>query len=181
MSSPNGVGSDAPPTNATPRIQRLLFVADAAVADVDELPPVTRAIIDAATEVYVLTPTLPGRLAWLADDVDRFRHYADERLDTVLSHMHSIGADAGGAAARGSVMTVIADAVAEFEPDHILIALLVSDHANWQERRLIEHVESRFRLPQIRVCPLHPHDVTSLEARPDDSSGTGSLHTRERG
>ena len=32
-----------------------------------------------------VTPTLPGRLAWLADDVDRFRHIADERLDTVLA------------------------------------------------------------------------------------------------
>jgi nucleotide-binding universal stress UspA family protein len=147
MSSPNGVGSDAPPTNPTPGIQRLLFVSDAAVADVDELPPVVRAIIDAAIEVCVLTPTLPGRLAWLADDVDRFRHYADERLDTVLSHMHAIGADAGGTAARGSVVTVIADAVTAFEPDHILIALHVSEHANWQERRLIEHVENRFRLP----------------------------------
>ena len=95
----------------------------------------------------MLTPTLPGRLAWLADDVDRFRHFADERFDTVLDHMRAIGADASGAAARGSVMTVIADAVTEFEPDHILIALRVSDHANWQERRLIEHVENRFRLP----------------------------------
>ncbi len=147
MSSPNGVGSDAPPTNPTPGIQRLLFVSDAAVADVDELPPIVRAIIDAATEVNVLTPTLPGRLAWLADDVDRFRHYADERLDTVLSHVHAIGADAGGAARRGSVLTVIADAVTAFVPDHILIALHVSEHANWQERRLIEHVENRFRLP----------------------------------
>ena len=147
MSSPNGVGSDARPTNPTPGIQRLLFVSDAAVADVDELPPVVRAIIDAATEVNVLTPALPGRLAWLADDVDRFRHYADERLDTVLSYMHAIGADASGTARRGSVLTVIADAVTAFEPDHLLIALHVSDDANWQERRLIEHVENRFRLP----------------------------------
>src|SRR4051794_27661097 len=61
--------------------------------------------------------------------------------------MHAIGADAGGAAARGSVVTVIADAVTGFEPDHILIALHVSEHANWQELRLIEHVENRFRLP----------------------------------
>ena len=59
MSSPNGVGSDAPPTNPTPGIQRLLLVSDAAVADVDELPPVVRAIFDAAIEVYVLTPTSP--------------------------------------------------------------------------------------------------------------------------
>jgi nucleotide-binding universal stress UspA family protein len=149
MSSPNGVGSDAPPTSGTPGIQRLLLVSDAAVADVDALPPAVRAIIDAANEVNVLTPTLPGRLAWLADEVDRFRHDADERLDTVLSHMHAIGADAGGAAALGSVVTVIADAVTAFEPDHILIALHVSQHANWQERRLIEHVENRFRLPIV--------------------------------
>jgi nucleotide-binding universal stress UspA family protein len=147
MSSPHGAASNAPPTNYTPAVQRLLFVSDAAVADVDELPPAVRTIIDAASKIYVLTPTLPGRLAWLADDVDRFRHYADERLDTVLSHMHDVGADAGGAAARGSVLTVIADAATEFDPDHILIALHVSDHANWQERRLVEHVEKRFRLP----------------------------------
>src|SRR3954454_85811 len=138
--SPNGVGSDAPPTDPTPGIQRLLFVSDAAVADVDELPPVVRAIIDAATQVDVLTPTLPGRLAWLADDVDRFRHYADERLDTVLSYMHAIGADAGGAAPPGRPPAVLPEAVTAFEPDHILIALHVSEHANWQERRLIEHV-----------------------------------------
>ena len=74
MSSPHGVGTDAPPTNPTPGIQRLLLVSDAAVADVDELPPVVCAIFDAAIEVHVLTPTLPGRQAWLADDVDRFRH-----------------------------------------------------------------------------------------------------------
>ena len=147
MNSQHSPAVDTRARGGTPAIQRLLFVSDAAVADVAELPPAVRAIIDAAAELYVLTPTLPGRLAWLADDVDRFRHYADERLDAVMSHMHTIGADADGEAARGSVMTVIADAVREFEPDHILIALHVSDHANWQERRLIEHVEHRFRLP----------------------------------
>ena len=106
-----------------------------------------RTVIDAAAEVYVVTPTLPGRLAWLADDVDRFRHIADERLDTVLGHMHSIDAHASGVALRGSVLTVIADAVAEFQPDHILIALRSSEHANWQEHKLIAHIEERFGLP----------------------------------
>jgi nucleotide-binding universal stress UspA family protein len=139
--------ADPQPTDRSHSIERLLFVADAAVADVEELPPVVRAVIDAATNVYVVTPTLPGRLAWLADDVDRFRHVADERLDTVLGHMRSIGAHASGAAGRGSVPLVIADAVADFEPDHVLIALRSAEHANWQERRLIEHIEGRFGLP----------------------------------
>jgi len=134
-------------TDHGPAIERLLFVADAAVADVDDLPPAVRATIDAADAVYVVTPTLPGRLAWLADDVNGFRHVADERLDVVLGHMSSIGTDAQGLPRRGSVLTVIADAVADFAPDHILLALQGAEHANWQERRLSEHVEDRFGLP----------------------------------
>jgi hypothetical protein len=42
-------------------------------------------------------------------------------------------------------MTVIADAVDEFKPDHILLALPSAEHANWQEWRLIERIEERFR------------------------------------
>jgi nucleotide-binding universal stress UspA family protein len=135
------------PHGPAPPVERLLFIADAAVADMDELPSAVRAVIDAATELYVVTPTLPGRLAWLADDVDRFRHIADKRLDTVLDHMRAIGAHVTGVAARGSVMRVISDAVEEFRPDHILIALRGPEHANWQERKLIARVEERFGLP----------------------------------
>jgi nucleotide-binding universal stress UspA family protein len=127
--------------------ERLLFVADAAVADVEELPPPVRDMVAGAAEVYVVTPSLPGRLAWLADDVDRFRHVADERLDTVLDHMRLAGANARGRALRGSVLTVLTDAVESFEPDHILLALRSAEHANWQEHRLVEHVERRFGLP----------------------------------
>jgi hypothetical protein len=58
------------PSDHRAPIQRLVFVVDAAVASVDELPPAVRAIIAQAAEVHVVTPTLPGRLAWLADEVD---------------------------------------------------------------------------------------------------------------
>jgi hypothetical protein len=135
------------PKQRTRPIQRLLFVADAAVAEVDDLPPAVRVLIDAAAHIFVLTPTLPGRLAWLADDVDGSRHVADERLDTVLGHVRSINDDVTGRSARGSVMLVIEDAVATFHPDHVLIAVCGPDHANWQEHGLLEHVEERFALP----------------------------------
>ena len=157
---------DSHPHERKPPSQRLLFVADTAVADVEELPPAVRRVIDSAAELYVLTPTLPGRLAWLADDVDWPRHVADERLDTVLGHMHSIGANARGAASRGSVMTVIADAVAEFKPDHILVALRDSEHANWQERNLIEQIEQRFEVPVTTYA---------VDARGHTSSADGPL------
>jgi hypothetical protein len=128
-------------------IERLLFVADAAVAEADDLPPAVRVLIDAAAQIFVLTPTLPGRLAWLADDVDGFRHRADERLHTVLGHVRSMGGQATGHSARGRVTLVIEDAVAEFHPDHVLIAVCGPDHTNWQERGLIDHVEARTGLP----------------------------------
>jgi nucleotide-binding universal stress UspA family protein len=163
-------------------LHRLLFIADAAVAHMDELPSAARTLIRAASDLYVVTPTLPGRLAWLADDVDGFRHVADQRLDTVLDHMREIGADATGVAGRGSVLRVIADAVAEFAPDHILIALRDSEHANWQERKLIAHVEERFGLP-VTTYAVDPQGHTSTSDGPlilcyDGSEG--AAHAIER-
>jgi nucleotide-binding universal stress UspA family protein len=134
---------------SAPTLERLLFIADAAVGEVGELPPPVRAIIGAAAELEVLTPVLPGRLAWLADDVDGFRRAADARLESVLTHMKVIARQADGRPRRGSAMTVIADAIAAFQPDHILMALRSHEHPNWQERHLVERIEARFALPVV--------------------------------
>ncbi len=138
---------DAHPDVPEAPIRRLLMVADAAVAEVGELPAQVRAVIDAAAEVYVVTPSLPGRLDWLTDDVDRYRHLADERLDSVLGHMRTLGVHASGRTGDDYALTALDDAVADFHPDHILIGLRSSEHANWQERGLIEKVLDRFGLP----------------------------------
>ncbi len=148
-----------------PTIERLLFVADAAVADVDELPRFVRRVIDAAAEVYVITPALPGRLAWLADDIDGCRQIADDRLDTVIEHLRSLGAHVNQAVIRGSVLTVIADAVTQIDPDHILLALGASEHANWQEHGLIERIEQRFGLP-LTTYAVDSHGRTEHAGRP---------------
>jgi hypothetical protein len=128
-------------------VQRLLMVADSAVAEVDELPPRVRGLVAEAAQVYVVTPSLPGRLAWLADDIDQPRHRADERLNTVLRHMRTIGFQVRGRRGDDTLLVAFDDAVAEFQPDHILIGLLSADHAYWQERGLIQHVRERFGLP----------------------------------
>jgi hypothetical protein len=130
-----------------PTAPRLLVVADAAIADVGELPPLVRSVIDGAGELYVITPTLPGRLDWLASQTNPARHAADERLDRVLGQLRAIGAHADGRTGDEDILTAFADAVAEFRPDHILIALRSSTHANWQERGLIAHVRERFDRP----------------------------------
>lgn len=167
MSSPDIEAHDSHPRDPGAPIERLLVVADAAVAEVAELPPRVRAVVDAASEVYVVTPSLPGRLAWLASAVNESRHAADERLDVVLGHMRSIGARASGTTGDDSTLTAFADAVAEFKPDHILIALRSSDHANWQERGLIERVKERFELPLTTFAlDTEGHVSTSEPDRP---------------
>ncbi|MCA1835713.1 MAG: hypothetical protein LC721_05020 [Actinobacteria bacterium] len=148
MSTPDRSASSRRPDGCGQQAtKRVLLVADTAIADVGELPPPVRALIDKATELYVVTPTLPEPLDWLAWEINPARHAADQRLDIVLDQVRSIGARASGKTGDDSILTAFADAIAEFQPDHIVIALRSSEHANWQERGLIKHVKERFRLP----------------------------------
>lgn len=128
-------------------VERLLILAGAAVSDVHELPPSIRALVDAAGEVFVVTPTLPGRLGWLVSDTDRSRHAADERLDTILGQLASIEVEARGGVGDDTPLTAIDDAVRSFKPDHLLIALRGPEYAGWQERGLLDQVEQRVGLP----------------------------------
>jgi hypothetical protein len=154
---------------------RLLVVADAAIADLDELPPLVRGVIDGAGQLYVVTPTLPRRLDWLASQTNPARHAADERLDRVLGQLRAVGAEAAGKTGDEDILTAFADAVTEFRPDHILVALHSTEHADWQERGLIAHVRGRFDLPlttfsldeegHVLTAPAPPQAIAD-EVRP---------------
>jgi hypothetical protein len=128
---------------------RLLIVTGAAVADAAELPPLVRSLIESASEILVVTPVLPGRLQWLASDTDRVKHEADERLRTVISHLEELAPEAATAGAVGdeTPLSAFADAVRDFQPDHILLALRASDHAAWQERGLTDRLREGFHIP----------------------------------
>jgi hypothetical protein len=128
---------------------RLLIVTGAAAADVAEVPPLVRTLIAAATEIVVVAPVLPGRLQWLASDVDRVRLEADERLRVVIDQVESVAGDAlaGGSVGDETPYSAFVDAVRRFRPHHILIALRAADHSAWQERRLVDRVRQAFHLP----------------------------------
>jgi hypothetical protein len=128
-------------------VKRLLVLAGAAVADVEELPGSVKEAIDAADEVFVVTPRLPSRLEWLMSDTDRATHEADARLDTVLGHLRTQGVEAQGATGADDPEVAIADHVRAFDPDHMLIALRSAEHAAWQERGLLERTASTFAIP----------------------------------
>jgi hypothetical protein len=126
---------------------RLLVAAGAAVADVSTLPALVRGLLDAASDILVVTPVLPGRLEWLASDTDRARYEADARLEAVLGQFEELELPAAGRAGDETPLTALDDAVRSFAPDHILIALRGAQDADWQERGLVDQVRRRFGLP----------------------------------
>jgi hypothetical protein len=127
---------------------RLLIATGEAAASEDELPRLVQALIENASELLVMTPMLTSRLQWLASDTDRARYEADERLSTVLGHLETLAPDTAIRSRIGddTPFTAFGDAIREFLPDHILIALRSSDHAGWQERGLLDQI-TEFGIP----------------------------------
>ena len=127
--------------------RRLLVAAGAAAGDVDTLPVLVRGLLDAASDILVVTPVLVGRLQWLVSDTDTARYEADARLETVLGQLEELDRLAAGRAGDETPLTALEDAVRSFGPDHILIALRREQDADWQERGLVDQVRRRFGLP----------------------------------
>jgi hypothetical protein len=126
---------------------RLLIVVGSAASGPEEVPSSVRSLIDAADEILVIAPTLPGRFEWLASATNTARAEADERLRTVLSHLEDMGAEAGGVVGADDPLLAFEDAIRQFAPDHLLIGLRSQERAGWQERGLLDQVLERFRIP----------------------------------
>ena len=75
---------------------RLLIVAGEAATSGEQVPRGVRSLIDAAGEIMVVSPALPGRLDWIASDTDKATERADERLQTILGQLDEMGAGAHG-------------------------------------------------------------------------------------
>jgi hypothetical protein len=135
--------------------ERLLIAVGEAAGSTDELPAGVRALIDSADEILVIAPRLPGRLDWISSDTDRATALADERLAAVLGQLDEAGRPASGRIGADDPMLAFEDAVREFRPNHLLIALRAADRAGWQERGLLEGLLERFGLAltvfEIRV------------------------------
>jgi hypothetical protein len=127
--------------------RRLLIAVGQAAPSADSLPFGVRLLIDAAEEILVISPSLPKRLDWLASATDKAKEHADERLRVVLGHLETIGADPQGAIGADDPLLAFDDAIAQFSPTHILVALRDEDRAGWQERGLLEALHERARIP----------------------------------
>jgi hypothetical protein len=126
---------------------RLLIAAGEAASSSESLPVGVRALIDAADEIMVVAPRLPGRLDWLASATDAATERADERLQAVLGHLGELGTDASGRVGADDPLLAFEEAIREFSPDHLLVALRGRDRVGWQERGLLDAIVERFDIP----------------------------------
>jgi hypothetical protein len=128
---------------------KLLIAAGQAAGDTRDLPATVRQLISSSEEVLVIAPTLPGRFEWLSSATDKAREQADERLQIVLGQVAEVegSGSASGAIGADDPLLAFDDAVAEFEPDHILIGLRSAERSGWQERGLLHQVIERFSIP----------------------------------
>jgi hypothetical protein len=126
---------------------KLLIAAGQSAASAEQIPLAVRALIDSAEQIMVIAPRLPGRLDWIASDTDRATAQADQRLETILGQLEEADRPALGRIGADDPLLAIEDAVREFSPDHLLIALRSTDRARWQEHGLLEAVLERFGLP----------------------------------
>ncbi len=131
--------------------RRVLVLTNEDLADANEVPAAIRPIIDEAEAVYVVAPILTSWMQWLCDERDSAQAAADQRLRTVFDHMRAGGLEPRGTVGAENQVTAIADALAQFKADLIVVRLHApgTEHENWREHQLAEKLRSHFDVPTM--------------------------------
>ena len=129
--------------------KRVLIIANEAVADRPAgVPEVVRRQVLEAEEVRVIAPTLTSRIRSWASDIDADASKADERMQAIVGSIDASGQPAtAGSVGDEDPLQAVADALATFPADALILAVHEPEAANWRERRLGERVRERFGIP----------------------------------
>jgi hypothetical protein len=145
--------------------RRVLIIANEAPADPAELPEGLRKEILEADEVRVVAPILTTRLQSWASDIDAAAVEADVRMNAIVGSI----SEGGQAGARGDIgdedpRQAVADALAQFPADALIVSVHPPDVANCRERRLTEEALERFGLPVTEVVIDRDGRILSVSA-----------------
>jgi GABA permease len=102
---------------------------------------------DAETELLVVAPTLVSAVRYLDSDIDRAREAAGARLDETLAALAEAGIPARGHVGSESPLEAIADALAVFPADEIVVATPPPERTNWLERGVVDRARDLYEIP----------------------------------
>jgi hypothetical protein len=112
-------------------------------------------------EVLVVTPALNSPLRHWTSDEDDARAAAQERLDTSLERLQSLGVQAQGSVGDSDPLQAIEDALRTFGPDEIVLSTHPEGRSHWLERGVVDKARERFAVPITHV-------VVDLEAESEE-------------
>lgn len=107
--------------------------------------------LGAATDVFVVAPALNSRIRHLTSDEDGARRAASERLVVCLAELRADGLAARGIVGDADPLQAIADGLAMFDADELIIATHPEGRSNWLEHELVERARASFGLPTTHV------------------------------
>jgi hypothetical protein len=147
--SSQGAGSERPSTRppGPPGVHRILVVADEGCAGQALCSPLAARLAGRQTEVLVVAPTLVSATHYLDSDVDEAREEARARLAETVAAFEAAGVVARGEIGSESPLEAIADAVAIFAADEIVVATPPSGRTNWLERGVVERARELYDQP----------------------------------
>jgi hypothetical protein len=148
-----GAGTPAPPRRAsgTPGVHRVLVVADEGCSGDAICRPLVERREGRPQEVLVVAPELVSGVRYLDSDVDAARAAAQARLVETVGALTAAGVTARGEIGSESPLEAIADALALFSADEIVIATPPPDQTNWLERGVVERATELYALPVVHL------------------------------
>lgn len=135
---------------STPKSQRILYVAHQACGN-PALCDEVRAHAAAGTDVLVVAPVLSSPLRrWSSDEAEN-RALAEARLEESVGCLRRSGLRVRGTVGDADAVQAIADALAGFRADEIVICLEEPERPHWLRKSVVERAGERFGVPVTEI------------------------------
>lgn len=160
--SSSGAGSEAPQRRPPrkPGVHRMLVIADEGCSGAALCRPLAERLEGRRTEVLVVAPALLSGVHYLDSDVDAAREAAERRLAETVAAFEAAGIGARGEVGSESPLESIADALALFAADEIVVATPPPERTNWLEAGVVERARALYEQP---VSHLVVDEAVALE------------------
>jgi hypothetical protein len=162
LRSSTGAGArrPSPPPEPPPGTHRVLVVVDEGCPADALCRSLTERSGGRPTEALVVAPALVSPVHYLDSDVDAAGEAARARLSETLGVFAAAGIPARGEVGSESPLEAIADELATFPADEIVIATPPAEQSNWLERGVV-----------TKAHELYEQPVTHLVVQPRAQSG----------